>query len=628
MSSAFDTSIAGLNAQIAAIQVASNNIANASTVGYKARQSLFVDQYFKAVESGGVAGNSDAGTKRVDAQGSLKSTSSELDLAVQGNGMFCLTSQVSGDTATSTYYSRNGSFAVNKDGYIVNANGLFLNGYQPNATLNGVTTTVGALMMPPAALAPVGSTTGTVAANLDVRLAAPTVVAGGVPMPKPFLASDPSTYSASTTVNVFDAKGVGHQISLYFKKVDDTVVDDPRSQATPKALATASQFEVYMQGDGATLTRGAAGNTGSATLGTAADTAAAQAKALHDAYEAAQSNALGASSNYQSAVTATKAAVAAQDSALVTLAAVPVTQSLATAAPEIAALVSAASDLSAANNGGDASVIALRQTAFNTALANYSAAPALTDSADIAQAQPAVSAITIYNSATNDLVQADDTEASALAALTSANANAISAAEANAEAVDATRLGTLQFVDGQLLGSLTTSAITGNAATPTLFNAQLADSNGVGLFDVSLDLSQMTAFGKTFIVSTNTADGATLGALSGFSVSETGMLTGQYTNGKTMVSGQLALASFQAPDQLNAASGTVFSASSASGDPVLGAATSGSFGAVRSSVLEQSNTDMAAELVNLMILQRNYQANSQGLQAANAVMTTAINLGR
>jgi flagellar hook protein FlgE len=45
-------------------------------------------------------------------------------------------------------------------------------------------------------------------------------------------------------------------------------------------------------------------------------------------------------------------------------------------------------------------------------------------------------------------------------------------------------------------------------------------------------------------------------------------------------------------------------------------------------VLEQSNTDMAAELVNLMILQRNYQANSQGLQAANAVMTTAINLGR
>ncbi len=628
MSNSFDTSLAGLNAQTAAIQVTSNNIANTSTVGFKARQSLFVDQYFKAVESGGVAGNSDAGTKRVDTQGSLKSTSSALDLAVQGSGMFCLTSQVSGDTATSTYYSRNGSFAVNKDGYIVNANGLFLNGYQPNATLSGATTTLGALMMPPAALEPVNSTSGTVAANLDVRLAAPTAVVGGVSTPKPFLASDPSTYSASTTVNVFDAKGVGHQISLYFKKVDDTAVDDPRSQATPKALATASQFEVYMQGDGATLKRGASGNAGSATLGTAADTAAAEAKALYDAYEAAQGNALGASSNYQSAVATTKAAVAAQDSALVRLAAVPVTQTLATAAPELAALVSAASGLSAANTDGDPAAITLRQAAFNTALANYSAAPALTDSADIARAQPAVSAITVYNSATNALVEADDTEASALAALTSANATALSAAEANAEAVAASRLGTLQFVDGQLLGSLTTSASTGNPAIPTLFNAQLADSNGVGLFDVSLDLSQMTAFGKTFTVSKNTVDGAAPGALSGFSVSETGMLTGQYTNGKTMVAGQLALASFQAPDQLSPASGSVFNASAASGEPVLGTATSGSFGAVRSSVLEQSTTDMAAELVNLMIQQRNYQANSQGLQAANVVMTTAINLGR
>lgn len=626
--SSFDTSLAGLSAQSAAIQVTSNNIANASTVGFKARQSLFVDQYFKAVESGGVAGNSDAGTQRAETQGSLKSTSSALDLAVQGEGMFCLTSQVSGDTAASTYYSRNGSYSVNKDGYIVNANGLFLNGYQPNATLSGVTTTMGALKMPPAALDPVASTTGTVAANLDVRLAAPAAVVGGVSAPKPFLASDPSTYSASTTVNVFDAKGVGHQISLYFKKVDDTVVDDPRSLTTPKALATASQFEVYMQGDGATLTRGVAGNAGSATLGTAADTAAAQAKALYDAYTVAQSNAAGASSNYQSAVTATRAAKTAQDSALVTLAAVPRTQALATAAPEIAALVSAASDLSAANNGGDLDAIAQRKAAFNTALENYSAAPALTNSADIALAQSAVSAITVYNSATNAVAQAAGAEASGLAALTSANATALSAAEANMAAVQATRTGTLQFIDGQLLGSLTTSAGTGNAASPTLFNAQLSDSNGIGLFDVSLDLSEMTAFGTTFAVTTNTADGAAPGALSDFSVDETGMLSGQYTNGKTRVAGQLVLASFQAPQQLSAASGSVFNASFASGDPVLGTASSGSFGTVRSSVLEQSNTDMAAELVNLMIQQRNYQANSQGLQAANTVLTTAINMGR
>ena len=49
--SSFDISSGGLKAQAAAIQVTSNNVANASTVGFKSRESLFVDQYFKAVQA-------------------------------------------------------------------------------------------------------------------------------------------------------------------------------------------------------------------------------------------------------------------------------------------------------------------------------------------------------------------------------------------------------------------------------------------------------------------------------------------------------------------------------------------------------------------------------------------------
>jgi flagellar hook protein FlgE len=90
----------------------------------------------------------------------------------------------------------------------------------------------------------------------------------------------------------------------------------------------------------------------------------------------------------------------------------------------------------------------------------------------------------------------------------------------------------------------------------------------------------------------------------------------------------LVLASFASSDGLQPASGTVFTETFASGAAVLGSGTTGSFGSIRSSNLEQSNIDMAAELVNLMIQQRNYQANSQGISAANTVMTTAINMGR
>jgi flagellar hook protein FlgE len=61
---------------------------------------------------------------------------------------------------------------------------------------------------------------------------------------------------------------------------------------------------------------------------------------------------------------------------------------------------------------------------------------------------------------------------------------------------------------------------------------------------------------------------------------------------------------------------------------VLGTATAGSFGSIKASSLENSNIDMASELVALMVQQRNYQANSQSIKAADTLLTTAIQMGR
>lgn len=680
--SSFDISNAGLQAQAAAIQVTSNNVANASTVGYKARESLFVDQYFKAVQSSGVAGAADFGTKRVDNQGALKGTTSVLDLAVQGQGMFRLSSQVSGDTANN-YYSRNGSFSVDKDGYIVNANGLYLTGYQPNDTLTGVTTTLAGLKVPPSAIAPVASTAGDLVANLDTRVAEPLLVVGGVTTatPNTFRATDTDTFNHSTTVQVYDSKGLAHEVSLFFKKVDSTVVEDPRSLSTPKASATAVQYEVYMQADGVTMAATDAGNSGAATLGNAATTAAAKAQALADAYDLAAVASDDAARTYNVATAAFTSSVSAQTAALGSLAAVRPSAALSKASPETAAVVTAASALVTANTDlsdavgalgkleeaqatadaalaaassldtatyatltlaattaatavstyedGDYEAAVLAQasaaTSFDTALAAYDA---LTDAVTDPDAAAGVAAIAKYATSTTNVDTAEATVAKALAAKDVADAEAVATAAANSAAVAKTRVATLQFVDGKLLGSLTQVTGTDKPTSPLTLNADLADSNGIALFSVALDLSDMTAYGSAYQVTKNSADGYAAGALADMSIDETGQLTGQYTNGMSLVAGQLVLATFQSPDGLDPASGSVFSESYASGEPVLGIGTNSSFGAVRSRMLEQSTTDMAAELVNLMVQQRNYQANSQGLQAANTLLTTAINLGR
>ena len=665
--SLFDISYAGLKSQSAAIQVTSNNVANASTTGYKARESLFVDQYFKAVQSGGSSGVQEFGTKRVDSQGSMKASTSALDLGIQGQGMFRMSSMATGDGG-SKYYSRNGSFSVDNQGYIVNANGLYLTGYQPNSTLTSVIAgaTPSALKLPPAEVAPLVSTTGTVNVNLDTRNPLPQVVIAGsiTNTGKTFLATDPSTYNSSTTVQVYDSKGVPHQVSLYFQKIDPTVVSDPRSTVNPPTTSTAVQYRVYMQADGATLAKAPGGGVGTASLATATATALG-AKLLSDA-------AASAAATLDDKIATNVGDLATLSGTFATLLKVPtmgldkdsggelvsktsndwqtaktalVTANQAKAATDTAVTTADAAVKAA---GGDlkatpAQIKARDEALVAQGLANDDKDLKVTAEADAATAfsnqveayKPAAVASTTDSAMAAAIVAYNDANEAVTASADAVNrvndgARAIydAAFKANAEAVAKNSIGTLQFVDGQLLGSLTKDYTGKGPSVPTVFTAQLSDAQNLLLYGVKFDLSSMTSFGSADIVREASANGYAPGALSGVNVDSAGLITGQYSNGKTLVGGQLVLASFASSDGLQPASGTVFTETFASGAAVLGSGTTGSFGSIRSSSLEQSNIDMAAELVNLMIQQRNYQANSQGVSAANTVMTTAINMGR
>ncbi len=93
--------------------------------------------------------------------------------------------------------------------------------------------------------------------------------------------------------------------------------------------------------------------------------------------------------------------------------------------------------------------------------------------------------------------------------------------------------------------------------------------------------------------------------------------------------GQLQLALFNNPGGLNSTGSNLFLATTASGEPILGApGGSDGLGSIVQGMLEQSNVSVVDEFVNMIIAQRSYEANSQVVNAANQMLQNINNLGR
>ncbi|WP_150303526.1 flagellar hook protein FlgE [Pseudomonas saliphila] len=141
-----------------------------------------------------------------------------------------------------------------------------------------------------------------------------------------------------------------------------------------------------------------------------------------------------------------------------------------------------------------------------------------------------------------------------------------------------------------------------------------------------LNLKGSTQYAANFAVTAVSQDGYTTGDLAGLEINDEGLLVARYTNGQTKVQGQLALASFANQQGLSPLGKTAWAQSSDSGEPVIGKPGSGTLGRVQSGALEQSNVDLSEQLINLIVAQRNYQANSKTIQTEDAVTQTIINL--
>jgi flagellar hook protein FlgE len=204
----FQQGLSGLNGAAKSLDVIGNNIANASTVGFKGSQAQFADVYANSLN--GAGGNqAGIGTKvsqiaQQFTQGNVESSANPLDIAINGAGFFRTT------VAGATQYSRNGQFSLDKEGYMVNAQGAKLTGYSASPTGGILAGSPVPIMINTADLKPVATTRVDTELNLDSG--------SNAPLTKPFNANDPTSYNKQSPIDVYDTLGNPHVLSTFYVK--------------------------------------------------------------------------------------------------------------------------------------------------------------------------------------------------------------------------------------------------------------------------------------------------------------------------------------------------------------------------------------------------------------------------
>lgn len=216
----FNTALSGLNAASADLNVKSNNIANVNTTGFKGSRAEFADVFAvsafgssdTAIGNGTVLNN----VAQQFEQGNLEFTDNALDLSISGQGFFALAPN---ETSNEVVYTRAGAFNVNSDGFVVNSAGQFLRTFpvNPDGTVSSTSiSSTTALQLPSTAGTPQASANVAISTNLPSTAPAITTVA----LPVAIDPENPTTYTNSTSVTIFDSLGNEHIVNLFYQKTD------------------------------------------------------------------------------------------------------------------------------------------------------------------------------------------------------------------------------------------------------------------------------------------------------------------------------------------------------------------------------------------------------------------------
>jgi len=561
--------LSGLNASSAALATTANNLANLNTVGYKDQETQFADLFYQNLGTDGAGDpiQQGAGVK-VSAQpsnftqGNVTATGIDTNVAINGNGFFIV--QQNGVRS----YTRAGNFGVGADNLLETVNGQQVLGYQ---AVNGVVNTGGGL--------------GTLA--LGAGTVSPASATANVSMTSNLDATDAPGTTYSTQATIYDSLGAAHQVTVTYTNADSPYVPAVTAQAATGVLTATVNPDntqtVTVGGQTYTFTTTAPPGAGSNDVfigATAAITMANLTNAINDNY--ADGAGTGTPGGYGTG-TALNPHVTAVDAGNGVI--------------NITADVAGAAGFTTGSSGGD---LTWSAGAGANGVNAAAAVPAVVNTWTYAVTLPA----------------ADVSGATAPVSLAS---------------------GTLVFKGDGTLKSITPTGGAASTTNPTVAVPPTGTPQTVfadGANQLSFTWHVFDASGNGLVTQTAAAsstasiqqDGSASGTLVNFSIGADGTISGSFSNGKTATVGQIALASFADVQGLHRDGANDFSPTLASGQPAIGAPTSGVLGNISGGALEQSNVDIATEFANLIVAQRSYEANARVITTFDQVTQDTIAL--
>jgi len=133
---------------------------------------------------------------------------------------------------------------------------------------------------------------------------------------------------------------------------------------------------------------------------------------------------------------------------------------------------------------------------------------------------------------------------------------------------------------------------------------------------------------QSAVTRTKTQDGYPEGSLNNITISADGTVVGKYSNNQSMNLWQIPLCRFTSEDGLRREGNNLFSASPDSGQMEMGVAGTENYGKINAYNIENSNVDMANEMVNMIVTQRGFQSNSKVVTTADQMLQKAMELKR
>ncbi|PCJ21900.1 MAG: flagellar biosynthesis protein FlgE [Gammaproteobacteria bacterium] len=648
----FNTAISGLRASSDSLKVAGNNISNASTVGFKASRAEFADVYSSSVL--GTGGNAiGSGTRLTNVaqkftQGNTAFTSNSLDMAINGNGFFILTD----DGALS--YTRNGSFHLDREGFIVDSQSRSLQGFRASST-GAIGGNLETLQIQSDNLPPQQTTDVDAVLNVDAEQIPPErrigqLISTGTDINTPSLNAAGNGYTGQT-FNITDPNGVvspiviaadatANAIGALLTAIEGVNVTSSNSVVVDfGALATTNTWQFSFNGIpfpvNATAQEIAIEINNQTNNGLPGVSASIAGTAL----TISANTGVNFGFSVAGGVAGTDAMTFTGDNGTTTLTANGGTQAMTVGGQFVVNLDEGYTiDDDGVNDG-----TLLPTPIVPTTVITNAFDPSVQDTYNHA------TSLNVFDSLGNPHVlslyfvkESESNRWTAYVQLDDENVGDPNPALPSPQNVLPTLSQyTLQFnsdgslndtlsdeihitnwtplnSEGDYNGSLRPTTIANGATLP--IPDPPTDSNFV------VNLTGTTQFGSPFSVNAVSQNGFTTGRLSGLDINAEGIMFARYTNGQARTLGQVALAGFNNTQGLSPLGETNWGETFESGQATVGTPGSAALGAIQAGALEESNVDLSQELVQLIIAQRNFQASAKTIQTADTVTQTIINL--